>query len=158
MGALREVSERSSKSSQIRSCGVQALVVPGPGRREEAWGGVRPGPALCRSCVGPVRLGSIGDRGRNTHKHSTTRLTTSMFATEKPRPLAKIEASSLGLWCRGKEAWNIFGAFKTLFCTFLQSRGVGGMPQGLKKYQLLILQMSGKNLTCREHFLSVSRN
>lgn len=44
-------------------------------------------------CVGEDRRGSIGDRASNTHKHSTAVLTTSMFATEKPRPLAKIDAS-----------------------------------------------------------------
>ena len=67
----------------------------GPRALEEARDAVRPSPALpfVGPCVGEDRRGSIGDRASNTHKHSTTVLTRSMFATEKPRPLAKIDAS-----------------------------------------------------------------
>lgn len=113
---------------------------------------------FAESCVAAFRVGSIGDRDRNTHKHSTTMITTSTFATEKPGPLAKIEAPSLDLWYRGKEAQSIFRAFKTLIVLYILIKEKIKLPQRFKKNQFLIFEMSGKNLTCWDHFLSISRN
>lgn len=110
-----------------------------------------------KPCVGEDRRGSIGNRASSTHKRSPAVLTVSTIATEKTKTPGQETCFLSDPGFRGKEARNIFRAFKTMFCLFLQREKIN-YPEGFCKNQLSVLEMSGKTLTCCCHFLSVSRN
>lgn len=125
-----EVVQSPARSGSVVS---KPLWLQGPGG---SLGGVRPSPAICRAlccCDQTRKRQEAWETEPETHINSTTMLTVSTFATEKPGPLAKREPSSLDLWCRGKEARNIFRAFKTLIVLHILAKGKNKNAPGIKK-------------------------
>ena len=81
-------------------------------------------------CVGEDRQGSIRNRASSTHKRSPTLLTVSTLATEETKTPGQETCFLSDLGFRGKEARNIFRAFKTMFCLFLQREKIK-LPWGI---------------------------
>lgn len=97
MGALREVSESSSKSSRSGPLVSRPLPSQGPGG-SLGWGEARP-----RSLQGPVLVPSDEEASETepeTHINTAHRAHHIHVCNRRAKtPRARIEVSSLGLWC-----------------------------------------------------------